>query len=71
MTTLYTSKNDIEYKVKSIPSVALLNSFGIFKGSRLIKKNTYKMGGPVLISVKGRGIAIGKEIAMQIELEEN
>lgn len=71
MSVLYTSSNEKEYIVTKMPDDALLNSFGVFNGSKITKKLTYKMGGPVMLDIKGRGIAIGKEIAMQIEVKEN
>ncbi len=47
MSILYNSKNDIEYLVTDVPNNSLLNSLGIFRGSKIIKKRTFKNGGKI------------------------
>lgn len=66
---LYTSENNHTYRVLDIPQVAMLNTLGVFKGGLLIKKATYKFGGPALVEISGREVAIGKDIALNIEVE--
>lgn len=67
---LYEAKENITYLVKSTPSVGVLNSLGVFEGSKLTKKSTYKLSGPVLVLVDSREVAIGKDFAILIEVEE-
>lgn len=70
MNSLYTSDNDENYTVTSAPELPLLYSLGIYEGSKLIKKNTYKGGGPALVLIETREVAIGKEIALNIQVEK-
>ncbi len=70
MNSLYHLKDDKEYIVTKTPGVHLLDVLGIFEGSKITKKATYKNGGPVLVSVNGREIAIGRDYAMAIEVKE-
>lgn len=66
---LYNSENNQVYQVIDVPNVALLNSLGVFTGAKIAKKDTYKMGGPVLIAIGSREVAIGKDLAVQIQVE--
>lgn len=66
---LYTADNNHIYTVKSAPDLALLNTLGVFEGSKIMKKATYSLGGPVLIDIDGREVAIGKDLAVVIEVE--
>lgn len=70
MNSLYHLKNDKEYIVTKTPEIHLLEVLGIFESSKVTKKATYRNGGPVLVSVNGREIAIGKDYAMAIEVKE-
>lgn len=70
MKDLYSMQNEKECQIKSMPENSVLNSFGVYKGAKICKKVTYNVGGPVLIEVKGREVAIGKDIAMLIKVEE-
>ncbi len=67
---LYEVEKDKNYKILNCPEVSVLNSLGVFNGSNVFKKETYKMGGPVLVLVDLREVAIGKDIAVEIEVEE-
>ncbi len=69
MEFLYNSKDNEQYLIKETPDVPLLNSLGIFEGSKIIKKATYKLGGPALVMVNSREVAIGKDIATLIQVE--
>lgn len=70
MNSLYTSNNNETYTVTSAPELPLLYSLGVFEGSKLTKKTTYKGGGPALILIETREVAIGKEIALHIQVEK-
>ncbi len=70
MNNLYEADINKIYEVKNIPNVDLLNSLGVFQGAKITKKATYNMGGPVLILIANREVAIGKDTAILIEVEE-
>ena len=70
MKNLYSAKEKVTYTIGEIPEFNLLKTLGIFQGSKIFKKRTYKLGGPVMITVNERDVAIGKDIALQIQLKE-
>lgn len=70
MRILYECKNNEEYIITHTPNVHLLSSLGVFEGSKVIKKATYRNGGPVLLNIEGREVAIGKGLALLIEVED-
>lgn len=69
MTTLYAVENEKKYKITSVPDVSLLQMLGVFEGSVVSKKNTYGFGGPVLLVIDAREVAIGKNYAQKILVE--
>lgn len=66
MSVLYTSADEKNYVVTSVPNNHLLQTLGVFVGSTITKKFTYSNGGPVLVTIDGREVAIGKDIAVEI-----
>lgn len=64
--SLYTAPNNVEYLVKSVPDISLLHTLGIYEGSKITKKLSYGGGGPVLLVIDGREVAIGKAIGKEI-----
>lgn len=70
MAQLYTSSDNEMYVVISIPDNPILTTLGVFEGAKLTKKLTYKMGGPVLITISSREVAIGKDLSEQILVEK-
>ncbi len=70
MLDLYTAEINKTYLVNTMPEIDLLNSLGVFEGAEIFKKSTYKMGGPVLILIDNREVAIGKDTALLINVEE-
>lgn len=69
MIDLYSAENK-KYEVKEVPEIDLLKSLGVFDGAIITKKTTYNMGGPVLILIDSREVAIGKDTAILINVEE-
>ena len=67
---LYHAKKDLAYRVKSVPSIGLLNSLGIRNDAIIKVKNKYSLGGPVLLQVDSSEVALGKDIALQIIIQE-
>lgn len=67
---LYDAKKTNKCKVASVPSIPLLESLGISTDTVVTVDNKYAFGGPVLLRVDTATIALGKDIAEQILVEE-
>lgn len=59
-----------KYKISSLPSNHLLKVLGIRKGTDFTFHSKQPFGGPVVIKVGCRDIAIAKDIAEDIMVEE-
>lgn len=68
--TIYTAQKNKNYVICEIPNISLLKNLGMRKDTQVFKKHTYRLGGPVLVSVDLREIALGKDIAEQIIVKE-
>lgn len=66
---LYNCEIGYKYRVKKTPNVSILNTLGVYEGGILTKKDKYNLGGPVLLEISGREIAIGKDLALLIQVE--
>ena len=69
--SLYTAPDNCRYTVANVPDVKILNSLGFYPGTVIHKKKQYRLGGPVLICRATREIALGKDIASAIMVEED
>lgn len=69
MASLYQAPNASRCRVITIPNAPLLQSLGIFAGAVVTKKTTYALGGPVLLDMQSRDVAIGKGLAVDIQVE--
>lgn len=67
---LYHGKAGTNYIIKSTPENGMLDSIGILEGAKIKKIASYKMGGPVRLALGTRNIAIGKKIALNVQVEE-
>ncbi|NLM50882.1 MAG: ferrous iron transport protein A, partial [Clostridiaceae bacterium] len=67
---LYKCPDNQNYIILSSPNSALLANLGIKTGSLIKKEKTYPLGGPVLILLFQRQVAIGKEFANSIYVSE-
>lgn len=67
---LYRTEEGKTYVVTSIPDCMLLSSIGVLKGAEIKVESKYKLGGPVTVSCSTRKIAIGKDIARKVLVEE-
>ncbi|NLJ58983.1 MAG: ferrous iron transport protein A [Tissierellia bacterium] len=67
--TLYNLNKEDRCTIISIPNVMLLESLGIRKGLSIKIKNKQPLGGPIILQLGTRSIAIGKAIAKQILVE--
>lgn len=70
MNSLYSAKDDLQYKITEMPEIPLLHTLGVFTGGIVKKMNTYALGGPVLLLIDRREVAVGKEFALKIMVEE-
>lgn len=68
--TLYESKIGTTCLVKAVPDSKLLSSIGVFAGVELRVDHQYQFGGPVAVSLATKKIAIGKDVATKILVEE-
>jgi len=64
--SIYYARDNSQYVITSAPDMGVLKGLGIIKDARVHKVFTFKMGGPVLLRVGSREIAIGKDIAKKI-----
>ena len=68
---LYEAQQNSHFQVASMPNIGLLQNLGLRVGSKIMVQNRYGLGGPVLLRVEDTfAIAIGKDIATQIAVEE-
>ncbi len=70
MDSLYTAIEHKKYHVKELPEIPLLQSLGVFQGAIIEKTHTYGFGGPVLLMIDNREVAVGKNYAKEIKVEE-
>ncbi|MDD3766701.1 MAG: FeoA family protein [Eubacteriales bacterium] len=69
-TDLYDAPENQEYLVCKVPNISILCSLGIYPGTVIGKIKKFKLGGPVLINLATRKIALGKDIAKDIVVTE-
>lgn len=69
MGSLYQAPSGELCRITAIPSTPILQSLGIFPGAVVTKKSTYHLGGPVLLDIQSRQVAIGKALARNIDVE--
>lgn len=67
---LYTVESNKTYTIVETPDNNLINTLGVFVNATVEKKLTYGLGGPVLLDVDGREVAIGKDLALLIKVSE-
>ncbi len=58
------------YTIVSVPNISLLKSLGVRENDTIYKKQSYFFGGPTLLEIDSREIAIGNQIASLIQVEE-
>ncbi len=67
---LYKSKCSMRSTIEKVPTGGLLNSLGVREGLSILIKSKQPFGGPVVIQVGLRCIAIAKDIAENIMVKE-
>lgn len=70
MNNLYEVEREKSYRIQATPDMDQLESIGVISGSIVEKIRTYGGGGPTYIALGTRRIAIGKNIAKEIQVEE-
>ena len=58
------------YQIEVVPSTALLPCLGIYPKSVVTKTYRYRWGGPIMVKVGQREVAIGKDVANRILVKE-
>ena len=67
---LYNAPENKEYIVYKVPDVGILNSLGLCPGTVISKIKKFKLGGPVLVNLSTRKVALGMDIAQGILVVE-
>ena len=69
--SLYEAKKSGTFTVITVPEIGLLENLGVRTGTSVSLQNRYAFGGPVVLRVEGAySVALGKDIASQITVEE-
>ncbi|AFS77430.1 FeoA family protein [Gottschalkia acidurici 9a] len=68
--TLYELDKSRKCILAKTPGNSLLNSIGVREGKKVSMVTKQPLGGPIVVQVDKRNIAISKDIACQIEIEE-
>lgn len=63
-------KKSGQYKVVSLPDIYLLKVLGIRKGTNFTIQSKQPLGGPIVVKIGSRSIAIAKNVANEIVVEE-
>ncbi len=66
---LYETTDGIKYMVKSVPENELLRFIGVRKASIVQVLTKQPFGGPIVVKLKNRNIAIDKMLAEKMEME--
>lgn len=68
--SLYSLKNNSIALIEKMPIVPLLTSMGVREGIKISVVTKQPMGGPIVVQIGRRSIAIGKDVAEQILIKE-
>lgn len=67
---LYEIKKKQNCIIQSLPEIGLLHYLGLREGLKVSVITKQPFGGPVVVQIGNRSIAISKEIAQQINVQE-
>jgi len=68
---LYEAKKNGVFTVVSTPEIDLLENLGVRAGASICLQNRYAFGGPVVLLIEDAySVALGKDIASQITVQE-
>jgi ferrous iron transport protein A len=68
--SLYAIKKEQRCIIENLPQMGLLKSLGLREGIHVAIKSRQPMGGPVIVQVGRRCVAIAQEIAEHIQVRE-
>ncbi len=68
--SIYQLKSNKSYIIESLPSLGLLRSLGMREGMRVNIMSKQPFGGPIVLQLGKRSIAISKIVAEQITAKE-
>ncbi|WMM24643.1 FeoA family protein [Tissierella sp. MB52-C2] len=63
-------KKTYDYKIKDLPDLHLLKVLGLRKGIDFKVQSKQPLGGPIVVKVGNRSIAIAKDVAKEIVVQE-
>lgn len=64
-------KHKQSYLIKRLPRVKLLQSLGIREGAAVSVVTQQPLGGPLVVEIKGRCVAVDRSLAAEIIVEQN
>ena len=68
--SLYQMKNNSKCIIESLPHVPLMDSLGFRMGSAVEVQTRQPMGGPVVVRLGNRSVAVAREYAEQMTVRE-
>ncbi|MCC5910530.1 MAG: ferrous iron transport protein A [Clostridiaceae bacterium] len=68
--SLYNSKINFKCIIEKLPQINLLKSIGVREGMTVCIKSKQPFGGPVVIEMGKRSVAIARDVAQQILVRE-
>ncbi|MBB5022512.1 FeoA family protein [Desulfurispira natronophila] len=68
--SLYSANGLSSYTLTAIPTHPLLSSLGLRQGSQVSIVSRQPLGGPIVIRLGQRCLAIARDIAEQIQIQE-
>lgn len=66
--SLYDAKMNESYIIESLPAIDLVRAMGIRKGQAVSMLSRQPFGGPVVVQIGSRCIALGKDVAREIQM---
>ncbi|MCK8826671.1 ferrous iron transport protein A [Natroniella acetigena] len=67
---LYDLKKEQACRIEQLPTIPLLNSLGLREGMNVSIKSHQPLGGPIVIQIGRRSVAVAKDIAEEISVEK-
>ncbi len=68
--SLYKVKKNCRCIIESLPQVPLMDSLGLRLGCAIQVQNRQPMGGPVVVKLGNRSVAVAREYAEQMTVRE-
>lgn len=68
--SLYTLAKAHRCVIEKLPEITMLNSLGLREGISVTVKSKQPLGGPIVIQIGNRCIAVAKDVAEKIVVKE-